>query len=335
MTSTDRIPDFHDLTPDRVIGLVEEALGRQCTNLCRPMNSYINRVYELALADGSAIIAKFYRPGRWSEAALRDEHDFLLELTDLEIPVISPLPLENGQTLGVSGELHFAIFPKKGGRTCDEFTEEQWLAIGRLLGRVHAAGARRLPRDRPELAPGRATRQQVDFILAGGFIPGNLRQRYEEVTAGLIETISPAFAGREMIRIHGDCHFGNLIYRAEESFYLIDFDDMVVGPPVQDLWMLLPGRPRESAFEIELFLEGYETFRGFDQGSLQLIEALRAMRYIHFSAWCARQAADGGFNRLAPDWGAPAYWLQECHDLEEQLLRIRTDTKTISSSFNC
>jgi Ser/Thr protein kinase RdoA (MazF antagonist) len=325
MTPSNRIPDFHALTPDRVIQLVEDSLDRQCTNLCRPMNSYINRVYELALADGSAIIAKFYRPGRWSEAALHDEQDFVLELAKLEIPVIPPLPLKNGQTLGLNGELRFALFPKKGGRTCDEFNDDQWLEIGRLLSRVHAAGACHLPRDRPELAPGRATRQQVDFILSGGFVPENLRPRYEEVTAGLIETISPAFAGREMIRIHGDCHFGNLIYRPHESFYLIDFDDMVVGPPVQDLWMLLPGRPRESAIEIELFLEGYETFRRFDRGSLQLIEALRAMRYIHFSAWCARQAADGGFNRLAPDWGTPGYWNQEISDLEGQLLRIRTE----------
>jgi Ser/Thr protein kinase RdoA (MazF antagonist) len=323
MTPTNRIPDFHALTPDRVIQVAEESLDRRFTNLCRPMNSYINRVYELVLADGPAIIAKFYRPGRWSEAALQDEHQFLLELAEMEIPVIAPLPLKDGRTLGLNGELRFALFPKKGGRTCDEFTDEQWLEIGRLLGRVHAAGARRLPRERPELSPGRATRVQVDFILSGGFVPENLRPRYEEVTAELIETVLPAFTGREMIRIHGDCHFGNLIYRPEESFYLIDFDDMVIGPPVQDLWMLLPGRPQESGIEIELFLEGYETFRRFDRGSLQLIEALRAMRYIHFSAWCARQAADGGFNRLAPDWGTPVYWNQEIRDLEEQLLWIR------------
>ncbi|MEJ2033310.1 MAG: phosphotransferase [Deltaproteobacteria bacterium] len=178
-------------------------------------------------------------------------------------------------------------------------------------------------RKRPVLSPERATREQVDFILGGGFIPRHLRQAYSEATNTLVATVAPAFADREMIRIHGDCHFANLIYRPGESFYLIDFDDMAMGPPVQDLWMLLPGRAHESALEIELFLEGYETFRRFDRISLDLIEGLRAMRYIHYCAWCARQAADGGFSRLAPDWGTPAYWTQEIRDLEEQLERIR------------
>lgn len=315
--------DFHDLTPEKAIGLVENALGRRCTNLCRPMNSYINRVYEMELEEGGGLIAKFYRPGRWPVSGIREEHDFLREMAALEIPVIPPMVLADGQTLGMHRTLCFAVFPKKGGRTCDELTGEQWPEIGRLLARVHTVGAERAATARPVLSPEGATRGQVEFILAGGFVPSHLRQAYGDTAAALIATLTPAFAGREMIRIHGDCHFGNLIYRPGESFYLIDFDDFAVGPPVQDLWLLLPGRAREAAAEIELFLEGYETFRPFDRGSLRLIEGLRAMRYIHYTAWCARQAADGGFSRLAPDWGTPGYWQQEIRDLEEQLQRIR------------
>ena len=325
MTIDNRNSDFHALTPETAINLVEKALARPCTNLCRPLNSYINRVYEMECTDGNQVIAKFYRPGRWSPAALQDEHDFLLELAELEIPVIPPLRLEDGQTLGTHGNLSFAVFPKKSGRTCDEFTDPQWLEIGRLLGRVHGVGAGHQPSDRPVLAPTAATREQLDSILAGGFIPDHLQDRYHGMVEALIATISPLFAEQKMIRLHGDCHFANLIHRPGESFYLIDFDDMVLGPPIQDLWMLLPGRPQESLAEIEFFLEGYETFFPFDYRSLQLIEPLRAMRYIHFSAWCARQALDGGFMRLAPGWGTPAYWEQEIRDLDEQIQRIRAD----------
>lgn len=316
--------NFHALTPDVVINLVEAALAKPCSGLCRPLNSYINRVYELQLRDGVGIIAKFYRPGRWSEAALQDEHDFLLEMTGMEIPVIPPLTLTSNKTLGVHNGMFFAVFPKKGGRFYDEYNEDQWLELGRLLGRAHAVGAGRMPRDRITMTPAAATRDQVSFILEGGFIAPPFAQQYAAMTKSLIDMISPMFEELELIRIHGDCHFSNLIYRPDESFYLIDLDDMAIGAPVQDLWMLLPGYAKDSAMEINLFLEGYETFRPFDRRTLKLIEPLRAMRYIHYTAWCAHQATDCGFARLAPDFGTPEYWRREIQDLEEQLQRIET-----------
>jgi len=316
--------NFETLTPDLVLTLIEKALGRKCTNLCRPLNSYINRVYELELQEGQGgVIAKFYRPGRWSPAALQDEHDFLLELAGLEVPVIPPLLLRNGTTIGKHDSMHFAVFPKKSGRFLDEFTDEQWIILGRLLGRLHNVGAVRKASARQIMTPEQATRQQVDFMIKGKFIPPDLIGAYAELTDTLIKEIKPLFENSELIRIHGDCHFGNVIYRPDESYYLIDFDDMVMGPPIQDLWMLLPGYFEDVRAEIELFLEGYETFRPFDSRTLELIEPLRAMRYIHFSAWCARQALDGGFARLSPDWGTPAYWQQEIKDLQSQLGRIR------------
>ncbi len=329
----DRTATYHKLTPEKAINLVEDSLGVRCTNLCRPLNSYINRVYELEGEDGSGLVAKFYRPGRWSKYALQDEHDFLLEMAEQEIPVVAPLVLQEGSTLGSHGDMYFAVFPKKGGRSFDEYNDDQWLELGRLLGRVHNVGAKHLPKDRVTMAPEKVTRTQVDYILAGKFIPSDLAQQFKELTASLIEEVSPLFASIEMIRIHGDCHFSNLIYRPDESFFVIDLDDMAVGPPVQDLWMLLPGYVEDSLAEIDIFLEGYEVFRSFDRRTLLLIEPLRAMRYIHYTAWCAHQVAEDGLSRVAPDFGTREYWHQEIRDLGEQLERIRTMPQHVGNMF--
>lgn len=323
---TPRQTAFHALTPDTVLSLVEEALAVRLNNICRPLISYINRVYELENEAGTGLVVKFYRPGRWSEDALQDEHDFLLELTEKEIPVIAPLTLQNGRTLGNHEQMHFVVFPKKSGRSFDEYNDDQWLELGRLLGRVHSVGDDCLPRDRISLAPDKSTREQIDYILANDFIPGNLREQFSELTTDLLNEISPLFDNTEKIRIHGDCHFANLIYRPDESFYIIDFDDMSVGPPVQDFWMLLPDYHEESLLEIDLFLEGYETFRNFDRRTLRLIEPLRAMRFIHYTAWCAHQVVEDGRSHVAGagNFGSQNYWEREIRDLGDQLERIRT-----------
>lgn len=313
---------FQQLNPDQVITLAEKELGEPFSNLCRPMNSYINRVYELESRAKQGFIAKFYRPGRWSPTALADEHRFLRELADHEVPVIAPLALKDGATLGCFAGVYFAIFPKKGGRFGNEFTEEQWLALGRLLGRTHAIGALSKPGDRPTIHPTHSTRQHLDFLKSGKFVPPELAERFFRTTDELLAEITPLFAERQMVRIHGDCHASNLIYRPGESYYLIDFDDFASGPPVQDLWLLLPDLPEKSLYEIDLFLEGYETFRAFDRRTLSLIEPLRAMRFIHYQAWCAHQAEDLN-GPPTPDWGSREYWRQELSDLEDQLKRIR------------
>lgn len=315
---------FAGLTPDRVLALVEGALGRRCVNLCRPMNSYINRVFELEDEAGRGLIVKFYRPGRWSRQGLRDEHEFLAELAGQEIPVIAPLRLQGGSTFGEADGLCFAVFPKKGGRLVDEYSDAQWLELGRLLGRTHMVGAARRPADRPLLVPWQTTRSQVDLLLEGGFVPADLCPAFRDLAERLISETSPMFRDTELIRIHGDCHSANFIHRPGESFYLIDLDDMVVGPPVQDIWMLLPGSPDEALAELEILLEGYETFRPFDRHSLRLIEPLRAMRFIHYAAWCARQVADDGHSVVMPDFGTRAYWEAEIRDLADQLGRIES-----------
>ena len=315
---------FLALNPDTVITLAEKSLGIYLTNLCRPLAIYINRVYELEDEDHNGIIIKFYRPGRWSAQALQDEHDFLLELAEQEVPVIAPLKLQNGKTLDTYENILFAVFPKCGGRSYDEYTDDQWLELGHLIGRTHTVGAQHLPKDRITLAPEKSTRDQVNYILNGNFIPAELTKPYEQLTNLLIEEINPLFADADSIRLHGDCHFANLIYRPGESFFIIDFDDMAVAPPVQDFWMLLPDYAANSPIEIDIFLEGYEMFRQFDRSTLRLIEPLRAMRFIHYSAWCAHQFAEDGASVIVPDFGSNHYWQKEIKDLSDQLDRIRS-----------
>lgn len=318
---------FNALDPETVITLAENATGIRCSNLCRPLASYINRVFELEQEDKTGLVIKFYRPDRWSLDALQDEHDFLTELNEQEIPVIAPLKLQNGQTLGSHNNVPFAVFPKCGGRSYDEYTDDQWLELGRLIGRTHAIGAGQEPRDRIIMHPAKSTRDQVSYILSTKSIPTDLAKAYQTITDRLIEEITPMFDNSEMIRIHGDCHFANLIYRPGESFYIIDFDDMAVGPPVQDFWMLLPDYTENSAVEIDIFLEGYETFRDFDRRTLRLIEPLRGMRFIHYTAWCAHQVEEDGISHAIPEFGSREYWQQEIHDLEDQLERIKDNSR--------
>lgn len=324
MSATDQVAElFMDLGPDQILNLVERAYACHLTNLFRPMNSYINRVYELEDDGGTGLIVKFYRPGRWSFEAIQEEHRFLLELAGEELPVVAPLVLADGTTLGNHQGVPFGLFPKRGGRSVDEFDDEQWLQLGRLLGRVHSVGSRYATKCRPQMEPHGSTRDQLNYILSSGLIPAELVKLYSDCVEEIIAETAPLFSGLEKIRIHGDCHFANIIHRPGESFYLIDFDDMVMGPPVQDIWMLLPGTLEETFVEMDILLEGYETFRSFDRRSLGLVEPLRAMRFVHYTAWCAHQMVEDGFTRVIDDFGTFEYWQREIADLKDQLERIR------------
>ena len=319
------VPDFDALTPDAVINSVEHVLGLQCTNVCRPLNSYINRVYEIGLADASAggyVVAKFYRPGRWSRDALQDEVDFLMELNEAEVPVVPPMRGRDGSLLHELSGTHFAVFPKKGGRPLDEPDADEWMHLGRLIARLHAVGARHPPRDRIRLHPQHSTAAHLRYTLDSGTVAPQYRSAYEDTVVSLIEQIAPLFEGVEALRLHADCHRGNILHRPGEGYHILDFDDMAVGPAVQDLWLILPDRLSRARAEMELLLEGYETFLAFPRETLRLIEPLRAMRFIHYTAWCARQKADGGFARLAPEWGKQEFWRQEIADLDAQRQEI-------------
>ena len=315
--------DFAHLTPDHVLDQVEAALGRRCTGLCRPLTSYINRVYELALESGESIVAKFYRPGRWSADALQDEQDFLAELAAEELPVISPLPGADGALLHCHHGNYFAIFPKRGGRALDEPSDAQWLETGRLLGRVHVVGSRHSTRDRIVMRPDASTEDHIQYLLDTHLHRPDLHDRFAEAVDAVLDCIEPLFEDVEYLRIHGDLHRNNMLWRPGEPLALIDFDDMAEGPAVQDLWMLLPGRAEDATRELNLLLEGYETFRPFWRGELRLIEPLRFMRMIHYLAWCGHQQEDGGFARLSPDWGTESFWQTEIADIIKQGNAIR------------
>lgn len=321
-TSTDQKTPFLLPPPEKILDLVEAQLDVACTNMIRPLNSYINRVFELQDRDGNGLIIKFYRPGRWSYAALEEEHQFLLKLKEIEMPVVAPLRMQNGATLGLYQDIAFALFPKFGGRSCDEFNDDQWLELGRMLARVHSVGDSLAAKNRPFMHPAHTTREQQQFLVDSGLIQPELVKDFVAVSDRLIEQIQPIFEGIDMSLIHGDCHFSNILIRPDEPMTLIDFDDMVVGPPVQDLWMLLPDVPENCYVEIDLFLEGYNTFRRFDAKTINLIEPLRGMRYIHYMAWCAYQAVEDGDVRVMDQFGSRAYWQQEIADLEDVISRI-------------
>jgi len=319
---------FHNLTPQRVIELTETVLDLRAQPVCRPLTSYINRVYEVHLEDGGAVVAKFYRPGRWTEDALMDEHDFVFELEEAGVPVVAPLLDPEGESLFQDEDLWFAIYPRRGGRPFEDPDDAQWQELGRTLARLHNVGDEHEAEHRLQWHPEESTRGHLGFILRNaGIGTGDLRRRYEQVVEELIDAIAPLFDDADYTRIHGDCHVANLMRRPDEAgIFLIDFDDMCYGPPVQDLWMLLPGMVADCRHELDHLLYGYRQLRAWDMSSLRLVEPLRAMRFIHFTAWCVQQQKDGGLNRLAEDFGDAAWWRQELAALERQRQVIRDVT---------
>jgi Ser/Thr protein kinase RdoA (MazF antagonist) len=309
---------FQDLTPDHILNTIEKALGVSLTGLITPLPSYINRVYELETVDRERIVAKFYRPGRWTREAILDEHDFILSCFQQEIPVVSPLKLVSGETLGAAQEINFAVFPKKSGRLFELNTEEDYIRVGAIISRMHQAGSEKEASNRIILDPSLSTTQDIKDLINSGLIPTGYLKDFEKITTDILEIITPLFSEVEKIRIHADCHLGNILDRPGEGLLLIDFDDMAMGPAIHDLWLLLPGSLKESKKEMNLLIEGYEQFRSFNWSHIKLIEALRAMRIIYFLAWCARQVNDFQFNHHFPDWGTEGFWEKEITDLKNQ-----------------
>jgi Ser/Thr protein kinase RdoA (MazF antagonist) len=309
---------FENLTPDAILTFVEAACGLRLTGFTAALPSYINRVYELRATDGTKLIVKFYRPGRWSREAIEDEHRFVLDCCEAEVPVVPARTLENGSTIGEAGGLLFAVYPRKAGRQFEINNDADWTRLGTLVARMHLCGERRSAPGRITIHPQLSTLSDVEH-LCGSVIPEKFRDGYKNAAMQVIEAGAPLFDGVERIRIHGDCHRGNILDRLDDGLLLIDFDDMAMGPPVQDLWLLLPDRATKSEHEIGLFLSGYERFRRFNRQSLRCIEPLRAMRMIYFLAWCGRQMNDFVFKRNFPDWGSDNFWQKEINDLREQL----------------
>lgn len=316
---------FNHLTPDQVTAAAETG-GRRCTGRFTVLNSYENRVFELGLEDGDAIIGKFYRPGRWSLDALDDEHDFLYALDDAEVPVSLPIGLdEEGTTIGtLTGEaagIHYALFHKIRGRIPDEFADDELRTIGRQLAELHTVGADDEAEHRPHLTVDTYARNNLAWLIDHNHLPPEIRQNYAYTVEALCDRIEPLLADVPTHRIHGDCHPANLI-RTRDSFIFLDFDDMLTGPAAQDVWMLVPSADAEGHRQRNVLLDGYREVRDFPAAWLDLVEPLRALRYIHYSTWIARRWHDPTFRRTFSHFGDLRYWQREVMDLREQIARI-------------
>jgi Ser/Thr protein kinase RdoA (MazF antagonist) len=313
---------FYDLTPERILDALESR-GLRCTGRVFPLNSMENRVFALELeaplpgTSTTYVVAKFYRPGRWTRNQILEEHQFLADLHQAEVPTVSPISLEGETvfTMETTG-LFYSLVPRVGGRTPDELDDEALQRIGSLLGRLHGVGASKDAPDRIRLDPDTLGRASVDFLESSGLISSPLVPRLRRASEALFASSAPDFAQVRSQRIHGDAHLGNLLITPDGPMW-VDFDDMAIGPPVQDLWLLAPGRDEEAEHRRNQLLRGYGEFADFDFHSLRLIEPLRAMRYLHFAAWMAKRWEDPAFPRAFPFFNTPNYWVELVQDIEE------------------
>ncbi len=313
---------FHKLTPEQVLDAVELG-GTRCTGRFLALNSYENRVYQLELEDGKFVVGKFYRPGRWDRAAIAEEHSLLHELQELEIPVACPVPLEGGDTIGEVDGILYTLFPRVGGRCPEELNDEQVQILGRLIARIHNVGALKESPARRDLSPQTYGHDNLDLLLDYELIDEDAEEVYTATVEALLQRIEPMFAGVPTHRIHGDCHLGNLLWKpGDPSPIFVDFDDMAIGPAVQDIWMLVPSYDAEGQRQRRLMVEAYREFRDFSDSWLRLVEPLRALRFINYSTWIARRFEDPAFQRTFTHFGTVMYWQREIQDLREQIARI-------------
>jgi Ser/Thr protein kinase RdoA (MazF antagonist) len=305
---------------------VEQALagtawGARATGRTFTLNSMENRVYEIELEDERRVVTKFYRPGRWSREQILEEHAFLAELVEAEIPAVPPLTLANGSTLDTSPDgILFAVFEKVRGRSLQELDDQQLAQAGRLLARIHSVGAQHAAEHRLRITPAWAL-DSLRILEETGAIDIQVQTRYARAVRTIVQKIEPLFENVPLHRVHGDCHLGNLLWQGERPFFL-DFDDMVSAPAVQDVWMVVRGRDEDAARMREVMLAAYETMRAFDRSTLRLVEPLRALRMVHYSSWIARRWADPIFKRTFPEFVTYGYWVEEVDALEEQLRLI-------------
>ena len=307
---------FYRLTPEWVLRAVE-AGGFRPTGHCTALNSLANRVYDLRLEDDTHVVAKFYRPGRWTREAILSEHRFLFDLQEAEIPVCAPVRFGDGETLHEVEGIHYAVWPRTGGRSLDELSDENVAVLGRLLARIHNVGAAREAPERITLTAATYAEEPL-ALLEDGFLPPSCAGRYREAALGIGRIYDERSAGVPLHRIHGDCHLGNLLNRGDGWFFL-DFDDMLRGPAVQDVWMMAPGRDGYGARQRERLVAAYREFRDFDDRWLELVEPLRALRFVHYAAWVARHWEDPAFPDAFPHFGTEDYWQKETHYLEEMV----------------
>jgi Ser/Thr protein kinase RdoA (MazF antagonist) len=315
----DEAQAFGTLGPDQILDAVE-SLGYRCDGRLLALNSYENRVYQVGIDDAQPLVAKFYRPGRWSDQAIQEEHEFSLELAELEIPLVSPLADEEDVTLHHHGPFRFAVYPRRGGRALDLEDPDQLEQMGRFVARIHSAGAVRPFLHRPTLEVGHFGVESYQYLLEAGLIPRELELAYRSLAEDLVGLVRACFerAGKVAhLRLHGDCHPGNILWTATGP-HIVDLDDARMGPAIQDLWMFLSGDREHMTARLADVLEGYTQFRDFEPRELHLVEALRTLRMMHYAAWLGRRWDDPAFPRAFPYFNSARYWEEHILSLREQ-----------------
>jgi len=313
-------PPYAGLTPDCVLDALA-SVGLVGDGRLLALNSYENRVYQVWIDDGPRVVAKFYRPERWTDAQILEEHAFVAALAERDIPVVAPLPLAADATLHAFGGFRFAVYPQHGGRAPELEDRETLEWMGRFIGRMHALGAVRPFRVRPALDVASFGEEPRAYLLAHGFLPEDLRAAYEAVVAQALDGVRrcQARAGDvRTLRLHGDCHAGNVLW-TDAGPHFVDFDDCRSGPAMQDLWMLLSGERSDMTRQLAAVLAGYERFFDFDRRELHLVEALRTLRLIHYAAWLARRWGDPAFPAAFPWFNTQRYWQDRILELREQI----------------
>ena len=309
---------FDTLTPDFILNALEEH-GYLSDGRMLALNSYENRVYQVGIEDAEPIIAKFYRPDRWSDEQILEEHTFCFELVDNDIPVVAPIANNEGTSLLKAGDFRLALFPRRGGRTPDIDDLDNLLILGRLLGRIHLTGASRTFGHRPTIDCQTFGHESV-ALIGDKFIPAYLTTAYDTLATDLLKKLDAIFASVgdvTHIRVHGDCHSGNILWR-DDTPHFVDLDDARMAPSVQDIWMLLSGDQERQRAQLSEILEGYGEFNDFNLSELQLVEALRTLRLLHYNAWLAARWEDPAFPRTFTWFNSPRYWEQHILDLREQ-----------------
>ncbi|MRV72440.1 serine/threonine protein kinase [Duganella sp. FT92W] len=317
--TTDNPHPYATLGPDCVLDALD-SVGLRGDGRLLALNSYENRVYQVGMEDGPPLVAKFYRPGRWSDAAILEEHAFVAELAEREIPVVPALALD-GQTLHTYQDYRFAVFPRKGGRApeLDDPAVLEW--TGRFIGRIHAAGRTRAYAERPALTIETFGREPREYLLANGFIPQDVKAAWTTTVDCALDGVARCYerAGDvALLRLHGDCHGGNVLW-TDTGPHFVDFDDSRMGPAVQDLWMMLSGERGDMVRQMADILAGYEDFCDFDSREMHLVEALRTLRLLHYSAWLARRWDDPAFPVAFPWFNTQRYWQDRILELREQI----------------
>ncbi len=320
---------FAELTPDRVLDTLQD-FGVLGDGRLLQLNSYENRVFQVGLDDGGMVVAKFYRPGRWTTDQILEEHDFAHELLAAEVPVVAPITLTCSDasrlrgvppTLGCDGDIRVAVCPRKGGRGPELEDPEVLTWIGRFLGRLHSVGSRRAFSHRTTLGVEQTGRQAQRWLLEHDIIPPDQIRPWQQACEQALDLAQAAFDrvdGLTLRRLHGDCHIGNILWTPDGPHF-VDLDDACMGPAVQDFWMLLSGDPQQRQAQLYALLDGYESIIDFDWRELRLIEALRALRMVHHSAWLARRWHDPAFPAAFPWFGNGTYWQQQTDLLRQQI----------------